>query len=389
MSGVGVTFGGPSGEHDISILTGLQAARALAESGVDVCCLYWTKTGRWKRVPVDAEAAQFLDPEVEGSSEVELAVPGGFAERRRRRSVPLNLRAVLNCCHGGPGEDGSLAALLALAGLRVTGPGPAASALAMDKLATAALARSAGVPTIETAAWPPGSEAAGAAEPAGAVGAAGSAGAAGAEIESLPRPWVVKPRWGGSSIGVEAGVEDLGTVEALGRSVTGRAGLVVQPYLEGWIDLNVAVRTHPSFEVSEVERPLRGGAEILGYREKYLTGGPGMDHAPHEVPADIPEGVRQSIVERSTALARQMGLTGAPRIDFMWDGGTDVRLCEVNSIPGAWGNHLWRASGIARDRLYLDLIAEAEAGPAVPPQWSGSSDGQALSMSGTIAAKLA
>lgn len=373
MSGVGVTFGGPSAEHDISILTGLQAARALADAGIDVCCLYWTKTGRWKRVPVEAEAVQFLEPEVEGSSDVELAVPGGFAERRRRRAAPLDLRAVLNCCHGGPGEDGSLAALLALAGLKVTGPGPAASALAMDKLATAALARSAGVPTIETAAWP----------------AAGAAGAAGAEIESLPRPWVVKPRWGGSSIGVEADVEDIGTVEALSRAGPGRAGLVVQPYLEGWIDLNVAVRTHPSFEVSEVERPLRGGAEILGYREKYLTGGPGMDHAPHEVPADIPEEVRQSIVEHSTALARQMGLTGAPRIDFLWDGGTEVRLCEVNSIPGAWGNHLWRAGGIARDRLYLDLIAEAETGPAVPLQWSGSSDGQALSMSGTIAAKLA
>lgn len=383
MSGVGVTFGGPSAEHDISILTGLQAARALAESDIDVCCLYWTKTGRWKRVPVGAEAAQFLEPEVEGSSDVELAVPGGFAERRRRRSAPLDLRAVLNCCHGGPGEDGSLAALLALAGLRVTGPGPAASALAMDKLATAALARSAGVPTIETAAWPPGSDAAGEAETAGAVGAARVG------IESLPRPWVVKPRWGGSSIGVEAGVEDLGTVEALAQAGPGRAGLVVQPYLEGWIDLNVAVRTHPSFEVSEVERPLRGGAEILGYKEKYLTGGPGMDHAPHEVPADIPEGVRRSIVEHSTALAQAMGLTGAPRIDFLWDGGADVRLCEVNSIPGAWGNHLWRASGIARDRLYLDLIAEAEAVPAVPPQWSGSSDGRALSMSGTIAAKLA
>lgn len=376
MSGVGVTFGGPSAEHDISILTGLQAARALADAGIDVCCLYWTKTGRWKRVPADAEAAQFLEPEVEGASDVELAVPGGFAERRRRRSVPLDLRAVLNCCHGGPGEDGSLAALLALAGLKVTGPGPAASALAMDKLATEALARSAGVPAIETAAWPPGSE------------ADGWSGAAGVEIESLPRPWVVKPRWGGSSIGVEAGVEDIGTVEALARAVTGRAGLVVQPYLEGWIDLNIAVRTHPSFEISEVERPLRGGAEILGYREKYLTGGPGMDEAPHEIPADIPPEVREAIVEHSTALARRMGLTGAPRIDFLWNGGTEVRLCEVNSIPGAWGNHLWRASGIARDHLYRDLIAEAEAGPAVPPQWSGSSDGRALAMSGTIAAKL-
>lgn len=368
MIRVGVAFGGPSAEHDISILTGLQAARSLLESGMDVCCLYWTKTGRWKQVPANAEAAQFLEPEVEGSSDVELVVPSGFVERRRLRSVGLDLRAVLNCCHGGPGEDGSLAALLMLAGVRVTGPGPQSSAMAMDKLATEAMASSAGIPTIETVAF--------------------SAVESEFRIEALPRPWVVKPRWGGSSIGVEAGVEDLDTVRALARTVPGRAGLVVQPYLEGWIDLNIAVRNHPSFEVSAVERPLRGDATILGYREKYLTGGPGMDEAPHEVPAEIPPRIRGSLVEYATALTRRMGLTGAPRIDFLWDGETEVRMCEVNSIPGAWGNHLWRAVGVTREQLYRDLIAEAETGSAAPAQWAGSSDGQALRRSGTISAKL-
>ena len=41
---IGVAFGGPSPEHDISILTELQAARLLADGGHDLVGLYWRKT---------------------------------------------------------------------------------------------------------------------------------------------------------------------------------------------------------------------------------------------------------------------------------------------------------------------------------------------------------
>jgi len=363
---IGVVFGGPSPEHDVSILTGLQAARALHDDGADVCCLYWTKTGEWCRVPPVTEAAAFLEPVVDGSTAVELALPGGFAERRRMRSAPLDIDAVLNCCHGGPGEDGSLSALLMLAGMKVTGPRPQAAALAMDKLASAAAAGQAGVPAIETVLVVDDIDAA------------------------LPAtPWVVKPRFGGSSIGVEAGVDDVETVRALERSGVGRAGMLVQPYHEGWIDLNVSVRTHPSVEVSVIERPIRGDTVIYGYRDKYLTGGAGMDAAPRELPADIPEKVRETIVGHTLALVSAFDLSGAPRIDFLWSGDDEVVLCEVNSIPGAWGNHLWQASGVPRVALYRDLIAEARASKARLPQWAATSDGRALRMSGSIAAKLA
>src|SRR5262249_53327313 len=132
---IGVVFGGPSPEHDISILTGLQAARALAGDGADVCCLYWTKAATWLRMPVDAEAKDFLDHTPKGAVAVELRVPGGFVEPKRMRASGLELDVILNCCHGGPGEDGTLTGLLELAGLAVSGPRPQPSALMMDKLA--------------------------------------------------------------------------------------------------------------------------------------------------------------------------------------------------------------------------------------------------------------
>lgn len=366
MAPIGVVFGGPSPEHDISILTGLQAARALHDAGHEVCALYWTKTGEWRRVPATAEAEAFLQPEPAGAVPVELTVPGGFVERRKLRTAPVELSAVLNSCHGGPGEDGSLAGLLRLAGLRVSGPSPEAQALVMDKLASAALARSVGVGTIDTA----------------LVTETGHG-------ELPATPWVAKPRFGGSSIGVEAGVEDAATALSLGkRPGAGRAGMVVQPFLDGWIDLNIAVRTHPTLQLSAIERPIRSGTAVYDYRDKYLTGGQGMDAAPRELPANIPDAIASRIRDWATVLVRELDLSGAPRIDFMWDGADDVRLCEVNAIPGAWGSHLWKEVGVPRAQLYLDLVREAEASPPALPQWSASSDGSALRVSGSIAAKL-
>ena len=147
---LGVIFGGLSPEHDISVLSGLQAARVLQSSGHRVTCLFWSKTGQWWRVPTESEGRAFLEPKIEGASEVTLTVPGGFSEQRRMRSQALEFDAVVNCCHGGPGEDGSLTALLRLAGVRVTGPAPDGAALAMDKYATAAIASQIGVDTIPT-----------------------------------------------------------------------------------------------------------------------------------------------------------------------------------------------------------------------------------------------
>jgi D-alanine-D-alanine ligase len=367
MAQLGVTFGGPSPEHDISILTGLQAARALAEAGHEVACLYWTKAGSWLRVPVESEAKDFLDATPRGAGELELHIPEGFVERRRVRSAELSLEAVLNCCHGGPGEDGTLTGMLALAGLKVSGPRPQACALTMDKLATAGVAAACGVPTIPTVLL-----------------------ASGDQPDGLPKtPWVVKPRFGGSSLGVEAGVEDLETARSLAWHGVGRSGTLIQPMLEGWNDVNVSVRTHPTVAVSEAERPLRTHDGIYGYQDKYLAGGAGMDAAPRELPAVLPAGVKERIDGYALRLVDAMGLSGAPRIDFLWDGDDDVVLCEVNAIPGAWGAYLWQASGVPRTQLYQDLIAEAMAGPVLDPQWTSTTDGRALRTAGSIAAKLA
>lgn len=360
---IGIVFGGPSPEHDISVLTGLQVSRILSDSGLDVTRILWANSNRWLKVPAESEAVDFLAPEIKGSSGVELSISRGFLERRKVGSPKtLSFDVILNCCHGGPGEDGGLTSMLGLAGYSVSGPTPEAAHLSMDKFATAAIANAIGVPTIPTQLLEDGI--------------------------TIKPPWVVKPRFGGSSLGVEVNVMDLEVARSLSIHGVSRSGVVVQPYLKGWDDLNVAVRVYPELATSLIERPLRGKSEILDYRTKYLSGADGMESTPRELPADIPVLVAQRISDYSRRLIKAMGLTGLPRVDFLWDGKDEVLLCEVNSIPGALGLYLWEASGQSRLDVLIKLIEETSRSSPHRPHWIGSTDGRALRIADSIATKL-
>lgn len=374
MTGVGVCFGGPSPEHDISILTGLQAVHALAEAGRDPVALYWSPVGTWHEVPADIEASAFADGLPRSASGVELAAhpSGGFVRSdRRRRPVPVDV--VVNCCHGGPGEDGGLPALLDLTGLAYTGPGQRSAAICMDKLAFSGATEAADLPTLPL--WLltdelPGDDAA---------------------TELADGPLIVKPRFGGSSIGIEI-VADLATARALARSSPLlRDGAVVQRYLEDIIDLNVSVRTWPKLRLSAVERPLRSDSTIYTYAEKYLTGGGGMATAPRELPAVVPEPIETALRTAATDVSHLVMARSVMRIDFLWDGGDDpagLWVNEINPIPGSLSWYFWSHEGDSLVRLLDDLIAEALDGPTRHFMTQGA-DGTALRSVGSIAAKLA
>lgn len=380
---VAVIFGGPSPEHDISILTGLQAGRVLNEAGLSAHLIYWTKQASFELVPSSFEPSDFLAPARTNAKPLRFEIPQGFSFQGRRLGSKgsggkLEVDVVLNCCHGGPGEDGSLDSMLRLAGLRATGPSGNTSALLMDKLATSAIAEAAGVTTIPTANFVPGDDINSLTSKltGGGGGLMGGDGA-----------WVAKPRFGGSSLGVEVGIEDVETLEALSQLSSSRSGLLVQSYLKGWIDLNVAVRRFPKLETSAIERPFTEG--MYDYSTKYLSGQGGMESAPRELPANIPNKIKAQIEEAATTLAEMLQITGAPRFDFLWDGETKVLFNEINPIPGAFGMYLWAAVGIDRATFLKDLLEEARNQPLFPSSWNPSSDGLALRVASNIASKLA
>ena len=349
----GVIFGGPSPEHDISVLTGLQAVRALG----DALAIYWSKTGELFEVDADLEGADFARGDPPKARPARLVAGEGLLGRRDK---PLDVSALVNCCHGGPGEDGSLQGALDLAGIRYTGPTVAGAALGMDKLAFGHAVVAAGMPSLPRAQL----------TEAGTVDFAG--------------PYIVKPRYGGSSIGVEP-VADIDTARArLGANVHLRAGAVIEPYRADAVDLNIAVRTHPHLELSAVEQPQRtqSSGEILDYRDKYV-GGEGMASAPRQVPADIPVELRDRIRKHATAIASLAGVRGVARIDFLL-AGDELFVNEINTIPGSLSKYLWP---VPFAQLLLDMLDEAERRSTTHYTTEGA-DGTALRSAGTIASKL-
>jgi len=373
MSQPAVLFGGPSPEHDISILTGLQAARALADSGEAVTAIYWSKTADWFAIDPGLEPHEFVDGVPKGATPLRLvAAPGGgFVGEGgllgKRRA--LETSAIVNCCHGGPGEDGTLQAALDLAGLRYTGPSAAGAALGMDKLTFSALVRDIGIPHLPCVATSP------------------------ERAESpFDGPYIVKPRFGGSSIGIEV-FEDWGSVLAFLRAPQPllRAGAVVEPFRSDAVDLEVGVRNFPTRAQSAISKPLRAddGAEagggIYGYRDKYV-GGEGMASAPRELPAQLSADHECAVREWTDRVADVAMVRGLARLDFLLTGG-ELYVNEINTVPGSLSWMLWVDPAIPFATLLHDMLEEAMAGPGRAYSVVGA-DGSVLRSAGSISAKL-
>jgi len=366
-----VIFGGPSPEHDISILTGLLASRALGS----VHCLYWAKTGDWFEVEPGLEGRDFVDGVPKRSRPLRLVAGpgGGFFETggplRKDRSVDISAAVV--CCHGAPGEDGTLQAALDLAGVPYTGPTVASAALGMDKLAFGAVIVACDLPSLpralasEAPSWTP----------------------------PFPGPYIVKPRFGGSSIGIEVAT-DAPAIRALMRnSVHLRAGAVVEPFRPDAVEVQLAVRSHPALSLSNLLAPKRSarttagpaGAGFYSYAEKYVPG-EGMHAAQGEIDPSLPDGVADALRHAAGVVAEVAGLRGVARVDFLVDG-PDWYVNEINTIPGSLAKHLWVDPAVGIDDLLAGLLDEADRRPTTCWSTAGA-DGTALRSAGDIQGKL-
>lgn len=366
MTAWGVLFGGPSPEHEISILTGLQAERVLTDAGEKVVPIYWAPSGEWFEVPSHTEAADYLTGVPKGAKPVDVRLsgqPGLYVKKK-----PLDLEAVLFALHGGVGEGGGAAALFSLLGIPATGSSLFAGAVGMDKLAFGGLMLASGIPSLKRELL---------------------------SFETSPSfdgPYIVKPRFGGSSIGIEI-VDDLDAARAIAKgSAQLRAGAVVEPYRPELVDLNISFRTHPVLETTDVEKPLRGdsGSGLYSYAEKYLSGGSagaGFMSAPREFPALLGNGLAEKADQLARRVAEVTGLTGICRVDLLLDEKSgELFVNEVNSIPGALSLYLWAPKAAAATVLKDALVEARDKRFALPS--SGFGSGAALRAAGGIAGKL-
>lgn len=368
MSQPAVIFGGPAPEHDISVLTGLLAAAALDQAGQPVYRLYWSPIGEWFEVDAPVEGADFANGVPRNARPVRLITGpgGGFVSDggALRRQRALDVSAALNCCHGVPGEDGTLQGALDLAGIPHAGPTVGGAALGMDKLAFGALVAAAGLPSLPRAL------------------------ALADEDPPFAGPYIVKPRFGGSSIGIEVAADAAAVAGLLRNSVHFRRGAVVEPYRRAAEEIQVAVRTYPTIQLSNLLRPTRaeGGGEFYSYREKYVPG-EGMHAAKGDIDPDLAAGVAESLRAAARALVGVADVRGVARIDFLVEEDSWY-VNEINTVPGSLSKHLWVEPRLSMAELLQDLLSEAVQRPTWADWSTAGADGSALRSAGSIAGKL-
>jgi D-alanine-D-alanine ligase len=369
---VAVVFGGPSVEHDVSIITAQQVIAALGERHTPIP-LYLARDGSWytgnRLTSIDAFAA---DPP-EGADPVRLLLgdPESFvqspAKSRFRPGRDIRVDIVVNAIHGTGGEDGALLGMLDLARVPYVGGGIAASAIAMDKAFVKGTFRAAGIDVlehelIERSEWESDRDAV-RARIAAAIGA----------------PWFVKPASLGSSIGVAYCADEGELNEGLDLALELDRYAVIEPAAQAATELNVAVIGRPGgpHRPSEVEQPV-GGAAGLTFEDKYVhsaktpggkagpkaasapgTKGSGMASQDRILPAPISDGLRRRIQETAVAAHKSLRFAGIVRYDFFAFGTDDearLVLNEPNTVPGSFASYLFEPAGLSFDALLDELL---------------------------------
>lgn len=318
---VAVLLGGPSAEHDVSVVSGTAVAEALRASGFPVQPILLDLDGAWWWLPPDHRREGRPPSAYDEPARLGALGPfrAGAALDRLAAAEPPPV--VFIALHGPFGEDGTVQALLEAADLAYTGSGVTASALGMDKVLFKRLVRGLGLPVVD---WRVIRAERWAADP-DAVLAELEAFAAATGDERL----MVKPARLGSSVGMTLahGAEE--RAAALEEAFRFDTLALAERYLAGARDLEVSVIGNDPARL-EVFGPgeIVPGREFYDYRDKYLDG-----LARTLASADLAPDLGESIRRFACDAYRAIGAEGFARVDFLLAGG-ELFLNEINTIPG-------------------------------------------------------
>ena len=359
-----VLLGGPSAEHDVSIVSGTAIAAALDAHGDAVTQVLIDLAGSWWWLP--AGHAREGRPPAAYDEPAALGASGPFAAGMAldRLTALDPAPVVFIALHGPFGEDGTVQALLEAAGLAYTGSGVAASAIGMDKGLQKRLWRGLGLPVVD---WREISLARWRADPAAVLGEL-DAFAGGAGDPRL----MVKPARLGSSVGMTLAHGPGERTAALELAFRHDTRAIVETYLEGARDLEISIiGSEPPLGVYGPGE-IVAGHEFYDYASKYT---PGLSET--STRAEIPGPLGATIRKLARDAYRAIGAEGFARVDFLLRG-DDVFLSEINTIPGFTPDQpLPDAAGRGRARLHGRLPAHRRTRPrASRQQGRGAADGR-------------
>ncbi len=371
---VAVIYGSRTCEHDVSIVSALQAMDNLDKNEYEIVPVYIARDGQWYTGRLlrnitfysafKPELVTHVAPVMSEDGKLTLMpvtsiAPHGFKGMVKVLMSNMNLGedtvekcdVVLPVMHGMNGEDGTLQGLLELFNVPYTSTGVLGSALGMDKIAMKQFFRGCGLPVVDgmwfaRSEWNKNHE-----EVLNRV------------ESSCPYPVYVKPANLGSSIGISRATDRQSLIKAIETAVEYDRRILVERGIEKPVEINCsALRIKGEVRASLCEMPA-SWEEFLTFDDKYLRGSKsgksqGMESLARKVPAPISDELTQRIQQMTTQVYNAMDCKGVVRIDYMLDG-DELYINEINIIPGSLAFYLWEPLGISFKEMLDCMIEDA------------------------------
>jgi D-alanine-D-alanine ligase len=355
-----VFFGGKSVEHEVSVITALQAVRSLDAAKYEVTPVYIDKNncmycgfmvGRiesYADIPALIRQSIRVVPVRDGNKVLLVKEPSRFG-----RKIITEIDVAFPMGHGTNVEDGVLQGLLQFLGVPYVGCDVHSAANGMNKYTQKILLHSEGIPVLDCV------------RINSADFSADSQAAVKLIENNIGYPAIIKPVNLGSSVGIKIAEDCAGALEALEHAFLVCREVIAERAVQNLREINVSVLgDSEKAEASECEEPVARD-EILSYDDKYKNnskGGKasGMASLSRKIPADIPAELRERIRGLAVRAFRILGCSGVARIDFLYDNANGELFCnEINTLPGSLAFYLWEPLGKRYPELLDDMISLA------------------------------
>ena len=353
MIKVGVIFGGESVEHEVSIISAVQAMNKLDTEKYEIVPIYITKDGEWYTGGVLRELETYKDMEL-----LKRYTKNVVLYKKDNRFVLQNkgiikkfvneVDIILPVVHGTNVEDGVLQGYLKTIGVPFVGSDVLAAAVAQDKVIQKQVFEHNKLP-ITKYYWFYDAD------------YKNDEDKIIKEIEKeLKYPVIVKPATLGSSVGISSAKNKKELTDAINDAINYDYKIIVEEKVENLTEVNISVLgNYENQKLSEIEEVFTDNS-LLTYEDKYIggskkQGSKGMASASRKIPAEIDAKLRKEVENVATVAFKAVGLSGVVRIDFLIDKKKkDLYINEINSCPGSLSFYLWEPV----DKNFTSLLDE-------------------------------
>ena len=356
---VGVFFGGKSVEHEVSIITAIQAIENMDKEKYDVVPIYITKDNKMYVGDLIGDISNYKDIDnlLKNSTQIMLAQKDDKVallrcEKKMFQSNEYDyIDIAFPIVHGTNVEDGTLQGFLKMLNLPYTGCDVLSSSVGMDKYVCKCVLKDNNIPTLSC-------------KCVSSRDYNENSDKIMKDIEKeFKYPVIVKPINLGSSVGIKIAKDKKELKDAIENAFEYSRKILVERAIKNLKEINCSVVGDYEFaKASECEEPVKTD-EILSYKDKYISGGKkggaqkSMNASVLKLPAEIDKKTKEKIQELALKTFDVLGCSGVIRIDFMIDKDTnEIYVNEVNTIPGSLSFHLWKATDLPYNKLLDELI---------------------------------